>query len=97
MLLKILKLLAPSMRAASFSDWSKVAIPVKKIIELVPTIDQIKVIATANSAPFSDERKSVFMKPRPKALKMSLSRPSCAKKRIETIPMTTQEIAVGRK
>ena len=64
---------------------------------LVPTIDQIKVIATAANAPRSDESKSVLIKPRPIPFSKLFNNPSWAKKRSETMPITTQEIAVGKK
>ena len=63
----------------------------------VPTIDQMKVIPTAASAPRSDDSKSVFIKPKPNPLSRSFRSPSWAKKRMATMPITTHEIAVGKK
>ncbi len=63
----------------------------------VPIIDQMNVSATASSAVRSPDRKFVVMKPRPIAESSELSCPWAAKNRSETMPMTTHEIAVGRK
>ena len=71
--------------------------PVRKMIVFVPIIDQTKVIATASRAVRSPDRKSVFRKPRPTAPVIELSCPWAAKKRTATMPITTHEIAVGRK
>ena len=64
---------------------------------LVPTIDQINVIPIARSAPRSEERKSVLIKPNPTDLSNEFNRPSCAKNLTEIMPITTQDKAVGRK
>ena len=68
-----------------------------KMIVLVPNTDQMKVIATATIADTSPDSRSVWMKPSPTALRTWLRIPSPANTRSATMPMTTQEIAVGRK
>ncbi len=47
---KICRRFSPSTRAASIRVGSRVASPVRKMIVLVPTIDQTNVIASATSA-----------------------------------------------
>ena len=89
--------LAPSTRDASARLWSSVAIPVRKMMVLVPIIENTKVSATASSAVRSPARKSVEMKPSPTVESSELSWPWAAKNRSATIPITTHEIAVGRK
>lgn len=64
---------------------------------LVPTIDQINVTPIARSAPRSEERRSVLIKPNPTDFKREFNKPSCAKNLTEIMPMTTQDKAVGRK
>ena len=63
----------------------------------VPNIDQMNVIITANSARCSFESMSGCSEPSPTSPSIPCRIPSSAKKRVETKPITTHEIAVGRK
>ena len=71
--------------------------PVRKMIVLVPTIDQMNVIASATSALCSPASMSVAEAPNPACDSRLFSTPVAAKKRCANMPITTHEIAVGRK
>ncbi len=71
--------------------------PVRKMIVFVPIIDQMKVIASAASALYSEASMSVCTEPRPMSLSSWFRIPSSAKNCSATMPITTHEIAVGRK
>src|ERR1700722_7257976 len=88
---------SPSTRAASVSVGSRVAIPVRKMIVLVPSMDQMNVMASAVSALPCPARALVCTDPRPTSASRWFSIPFSAKNWTDTIPMTTHEIAVGRK
>ena len=71
--------------------------PVRKMIVFVPIIDQMNVMASAASALYSDASMSVWTEPRPMSARNWFSVPFAAKNWSATMPMTTQDIAVGRK
>ena len=94
---KICRRFSPSTRAASSSVGSSVAIPVRKMIVLVPSMDQMNVMASASSAVRCPASRLVCTEPRPTAASSLFSSPFSAKNCTATMPMTTQDTAVGRK
>ena len=95
---KICQRLRPSTRAASISVGSRVAIPVRKMIVLVPIIDQTNVMASATRALRCAGQHVGLQRSRGRrSLSREFSSPVRAKNCTATMPITTQEMAVGRK